>query len=32
MEYIGEKLEGKHYEERKTSYALIFNNKRRNCS
>lgn len=27
MKYIGEKLEGKEYEERKTSYGLIFNEK-----
>ena len=27
MEYIGEKLENKEYEERKTAYGLIFNEK-----
>lgn len=27
MKYIGEKLENKEYEERKTSYGLIFNEK-----
>lgn len=25
MEYIGTKIEGKEYQERKTSYGLIFN-------
>ena len=27
MKYIGKKLEGKEYKERKTSYGLIFNEK-----